>query len=116
VWRQRELDDEARALRVVVEPAHGSLDLGLAGGRRQLDPHGRHPHVSAVTVLPGNVGMAARVVTDKDRAEPGTDTLRVQRLDAQCELFLDLGGDPLAVDPRRGRHRVLSDQHEAALS
>ena len=52
VGRQRELDDEAGAGRVVVEPLDSSLDLGLAGGRRQLDRREAIPTSAQSRCLP----------------------------------------------------------------
>ena len=75
VGRQRELDDEACAVRVVVQRVHGGLDLGLSGRGGQLHAEGRDPDIGAVAVLPGNVRMAAWVVADQDRAEPRSDAL-----------------------------------------
>ena len=71
---QRQLDDEAGAGRVGVELARPRPPPRPAS-RRPAGPCGCEaiPDLGAVAVLAGDVGVAARVVADQHRAEPGHD-------------------------------------------
>ena len=69
--RQRQLDDETGACRVVVELAHDILELLLRRGGRQLALDAGDPDLRAVAVLSGDIRMAARIVADEHRAESG---------------------------------------------
>ena len=103
VLGERELDDEAGAVRVLVELAdlRGDLVLGRVG--RQLDLDRGDPDRRAVAVLAGHVRPAARVVPDQDRAEPGDHALLGQLRDPDLQLVLDRRRRRLTVQNLR-RH------------
>ncbi len=97
VLGQRQLDDVAGAVRVLVElPDHGQ-QLLLGGVLRQVAADGRDAHLGAVLVLAADVPGAARVGADQDGAQARDDALGLQCGDAFGQFGLDGGGGGLAV-------------------
>ena len=100
--RQRQLDDETGACRVVVELAHDILELLLRRGGRQLALDAGDPDLRAVAVLSGDIRMAARIVADEHRAESGVNPESARAATRTLRVGLDGRAAAAPVeDPRR---------------
>ena len=84
--RERQLHDVAGAGRVRVELRDPASSVSGAVSVGQLHLLAGDAHLGAVTVLARDVRVAARVVTDEDRTEPGHDALGRERGDAHRQL------------------------------
>jgi hypothetical protein len=104
-----QLDDVPRAGRVLVQFADDRLDLVLRRRGRQFALDGGDADLRTVTVLAGDVLLAAGVVPDEDRAEAGRDALLLQRRHAGGQIGLDRGCGGLAIENLGGHGPILAD-------
>ena len=65
VLGQRELDDEPRAGRILVELADPILEERLVDVGRKVRPDRRDADLLAVAMLAGDIGLAARILADQ---------------------------------------------------
>ena len=95
---QRELDDEAVDVGVVIEELNGFQELGLGGLLTQAVDAGGEAHFVGGFLLVGDVGHAGPVFADDDSSQMGsTVALLGQRSHLVGYLVLDLQGHGLAV-------------------
>ena len=67
------------------------FELLLRGIRREIDANGRDAHLGAIPVLPTDIGMRTRIVTNEHRRQPGNDSAFAQRRNPNSEVLLDRG-------------------------
>ena len=84
------------------------LELLLRGLRREIDADGRDAHLGAIPVLPADIGMRTRIVTDEHRCQPGNDSAFTQRRNPNGETLLDRRCSRLAIQNCRGHALILA--------
>ena len=97
-FRQRQLHDIARAVRVSVKFLHGFSNLfeRCAGG--QLLPNGVHADFSAIGMFSSNIFDGAGIGTNQNGAKAGVNPPLFQRRDALGEIRFNLRRHHLSID------------------
>lgn len=101
VRRQRQLDEEARTLPILVETSDLGKHLFLSRVDGQLDLDGLHPDLRAIPMFSRDVGTRSGIVADEDRSETRTLTHAGEPIDPPCQLAFDLLRGKTPVDHSR---------------